>query len=65
MGITKIVKIIISIFIIQLKPILSEKKLNKLGKEKEFTRRERNITAFQLVTAMILIFFLLISTLYI
>lgn len=37
----------------KLKLILSEKKLNKLGKETEFTQRERNVNAFQLVTAMI------------
>ena len=43
----------ISIFTKKLKLILSEKKLNKLGKETKFTQRERNITAFQLVTAMI------------
>jgi len=43
----------ISIITKKLKLILSEKKLNKLGKETEFTKRERNVTAFQLVTAMI------------
>jgi hypothetical protein len=43
----------ISIFIKKLKLILSETKLNKLGKETKFTQRQRNITAFQLVTAMI------------
>jgi len=43
----------ISIITKKLKLILSEKKLNRLGKETEFTKRERNINAFQLVTAMI------------
>ena len=43
----------ISIITKKLKLILSEKKLNKLGKETQFTQRERNVTAFQLVTAMI------------
>ena len=43
----------ISIITKKLKLILSEKKLNKLGKETEFTQRERNVSAFQLVTAMI------------
>jgi len=37
----------------KLKLILSKTKLNKLGKETGFTKRERNITTFQLVTAMI------------
>ena len=37
----------------KLKLILSKNKLNKLGKETKFTKRERNITAFQLVTAII------------
>ena len=43
----------ISIFTKKLKLILSETKSNKLGKETKFTQRQRNITAFQLVTAMI------------
>lgn len=33
----------------KLKQVLSEKKLNRLGKETGFTQRKRNITAFQLV----------------
>jgi hypothetical protein len=37
----------------KLKYILSENKLNKLGRTTGFTKRKRNITAFQLVTAMI------------
>ncbi len=37
----------------KLKLILSENKLNKLGQTTGFTQRKRNITAFQLVTAMI------------
>ena len=43
----------ISIIRKKLKLILSETKLNKLGKSTGFTQRERNLTAFQLVTAMI------------
>ena len=45
-------KMNISIFTKKLKLILSETKSNKLGKETKFTQRQRNITAFQLVTAM-------------
>lgn len=37
----------------KLKLILSENKLNKLGRTTGFTKRKRNISAFQLVTAMI------------
>ena len=37
----------------KLKLILSKNKLNKLGKATGFTQRERNITTFQLVSAMI------------
>ncbi len=37
----------------KLKQILSKKKLNKLGKTTRFTKRERSIATFQLVTAMI------------
>ncbi|PIP78457.1 MAG: transposase [Gammaproteobacteria bacterium CG22_combo_CG10-13_8_21_14_all_40_8] len=37
----------------KLKQILSKNKLNKLAKSIGFTKRERNITAFQLVTALI------------
>ncbi len=43
----------ISIIPKKLKLILSKNKLNKLGKETGFTKRERNITTFQVVTAMI------------
>ncbi len=43
----------ISIIPKKLKLILSKSKLNKLGKTTGFTKRERNITGFQLVTAMI------------
>ena len=43
----------ISIIQKKLKLILSKNKLNKLGKETKFTQRERNITAFQLITAII------------
>lgn len=43
----------ISTIIKKLKLILSEKKLNQLGKTTGFTQRKRNVTAFQLVTAMI------------
>ncbi len=43
----------ITIIIKKLKQVLSEKKLNRLGKETGFTQRKRNVTAFQLVTAMI------------
>jgi len=43
----------ISIIPKKLKLILSKNKLNKLGKATGFTKRERNITTFQLVTAMI------------
>ena len=37
----------------KLKLILSETKLNQLGKITGFTKRERNITAFQLVSSLI------------
>ena len=37
----------------KLKGILSEKKLNRLGRQTKFTRRERNINAFQMVVSMI------------
>jgi len=37
----------------KLKQVLSETKLNKLGKQLDFTKRERNIKPFQLVTALI------------
>lgn len=43
----------INIITKKLKQVLSEKKLNRLGKEIGFTQRERNITVFQLVIAMI------------
>ena len=43
----------ITIIIKKLKQVLSEKKLNRLGKETGFTQRKRNVTAFQLVIAMI------------
>ncbi len=43
----------ISIIQKKLKLILSKNKLNKLGKATGFTKRERSITSFQLVTAMI------------
>ena len=42
----------ISIIPKKLNLILSKNKLNKLGKATGFTKRERNITTFQLVTAM-------------
>lgn len=42
-----------NIFISKLKSILGEKKLNKLGKEIGFTKRERNITAFHMVVSII------------
>ncbi len=37
----------------KLKLILSKSKLNQLGKVTGFTKRERNITIFQLVTSII------------
>ncbi|MCN4144227.1 MAG: hypothetical protein LC437_03885 [Thiohalomonas sp.] len=43
----------ITIIIKKMKQVLSEKKLNRLGKETGFTQRQRNVTAFQLVIAMI------------
>jgi len=43
----------ISIIQKKLKLILSKNKLNKLGKVTGFTKRERNITTFQLVVAII------------
>jgi len=42
-----------NIFIKKLKYILSEKKLNRLGKQTGFTKRERSITSFHLVTSII------------
>jgi len=42
-----------SIFVNKLKHILSEKKLNHLGKQTEFTKRKRNVTAFHMVTSII------------
>jgi len=42
-----------NIFISKLKSVLSENKLNKLGKQLEFTKRERNITAFHMVVSII------------
>ena len=43
----------INIIIKKLKLVLSEKKLNRLGRETGFMQRERNVSAFQLVIAMI------------
>ncbi|WP_165727385.1 IS4 family transposase [Pseudoalteromonas sp. 31A1] len=42
-----------NIFINKLKSILSEKKLNRLGKQVAFTKRERNITAFHMVVSLV------------
>ncbi len=46
-------KLDINTIIKKLKLILSKNKLNQLGKSTGFTQRKRNVSAFQLIIAMI------------